>query len=225
VSDSKESAPGLEIPWRAVIVAAIVCLAVALLYGRVDKHALQERATELNGTVCFALLTVLPLAGFPVSVLHVAAGIRFGVKLGLILVPVSILLQLLASYALVHVWHDAFERHLASVRKRIPPGAHGAVCLFTLLVPGVPYFAKNYVLPLIGVPLRTYLLWCLPMHAVRCVIPVMLGGESQQLTPARLIALGLYALALMGASWWTYRRLQSQLSSRRSAAGGRKRRA
>lgn len=214
-----------EIPWKLIGLAVVGCVALVLLYGQIDKEAIHERAAELNGWVAFALLVILPLAGFPVSVLHVAAGIRFGVKLGLLLVPLSILIQLLASYALVHLFHDTFERRLASVRKRIPRAAHGAMTLFTMLLPGVPYFAKNYVLPLIGVPLPIYLLWCFPLHAVRSVLPVVLGGESRELTPGRVTVLALYGLAIVGASWWTYRRMKTQLAGPPPAAGDRKPRA
>src|SRR4029077_5828666 len=104
----------------------------------------------------FALLVVLPLIGVPASMLHVAAGIRFGAPLGFGLVVVSIALQLLASYAIVHTWRSHFEksRWLDRVRKRIPTGAQTSVCAFTVLLPGAPFAAVNYVLPLLGVPLR-----------------------------------------------------------------------
>jgi len=210
------------LPWKSILIGLAVCVGLALAYRQIDLKAVQERAARLNGFAVFALLTVLPLLGFPVTVVHVAAGIRFGVKLGLILVPVSILLQLLASYALVHLWHDLFARRLATVQKRIPRGAHSAVSIFTVLLPGVPYFAKNYVLPLVGVPLRTYLACCLPIHVVRCALPVILGAKSHELTPARWIAVVAYALILLGVSWWTYRRLRVQLEGRPPAASGRK---
>jgi uncharacterized membrane protein YdjX (TVP38/TMEM64 family) len=222
---SKSSAAALHaFPWRRALSAiALIGLLAALLYHEVDMEAVHRYAERLPGGVAFLLLTVLPLLGFPASLLHVVAGIRFGIPLGLALVAASILLQLLASYALVHRFHDRFAHWLAPVRERIPEGAHASICVLTVLLPGAPFAAVNYVLPLLGVPLRTYLLCCLPLHVLRSTVTVTFGDQSDKLTGARLVVLASYALLILGASWWTYRRLRVQLGDRPSAADGRKR--
>lgn len=208
------------LPWRRALGVVLIAAALLLLLRReIDIQAVHAHADRLNGLVAFALLTVLPLLGFPVSLLHIAAGIRFGVALGLPLVALSILLQLLASYGLVHVFHDRFARLLGPIRRRIPSGAHSSICIFTTLLPGAPYVAVNYVLPSLGVPLRTYVLCCLPVHTLRSTITVTLGDQSDRLTPMRLALLGGYAVLILGASWWTYRRVRSQLENPRSTAG------
>jgi uncharacterized membrane protein YdjX (TVP38/TMEM64 family) len=204
-----------------VTVAAVVA-GIALLYHQVDLDQVRDTAEKLNGGVAFALLTLLPLVGFPVSVLHVAAGVRFGVPLGLALVWLSILLQLLACYGLVHWKRRFFAKRFKSLRDKVPKGAHASVTVFTMLIPGAPFFAQNYTLALIGVPLRLYLPICLPMHAARSSIAVILGGESQHLTPARLLLLLLYVAAVLGASWWAWRRIRSTLGDRPVVASGRK---
>lgn len=212
-----------RLPWRKVAgVAVVLAIAAALVFRHIDIEALHASADRLPGIVAFALLTLLPLVGFPASILHVAAGIRFGQGLGLALVALSILLQLLASYALVHLFRERFTRWLAPVRKKIPSGAHASVCVLAVLLPGAPFTAINYVLPLLGVPLRTYLLCCLPLHVLRSTVTVTFGGQSDHLTPGRLAALVAYALLILGASAWTYRRVRSQLESPPPAAGGRR---
>jgi uncharacterized membrane protein YdjX (TVP38/TMEM64 family) len=211
------------VPWRAVITfAVIMAVGLFLLRQQVDIQDIHAYADRLNGGIAFALLVVLPLIGFPASILHVAAGIRFGVPLGLPLVALSILLQLLASYALVHLFRDRFERRLAPLKQRIPSGAHPSICVLTVLLPGAPFAAINYVLPLVGVPLRTYLLCCLPIHALRSTITVTLGDQSDRLTAARLAVFAAYALLILGASWLTYRRVKSRLEGQPSEADGRK---
>jgi uncharacterized membrane protein YdjX (TVP38/TMEM64 family) len=204
--------------WRAIVLGLVVCVGGGLLYQQIDIDAVHARAEQLNAALAFVLLTLLPLVGFPVTVLHVVIGIRFGGGMGMLLVGVSILLQLLASYALVHVFKDKFARRLKPLRKKIPQGAHGAMCLFAMLLPGVPYFAKNYVLPVLGVPLRTYLLVCLPIHVVRSGVAVFFGDSSDDLTPARMGALALYLCTALFASWWFFRRLRSQMESPPTAA-------
>lgn len=191
-------------------------------YGDID--AVHAAADRLNPVVAFALLVFLPLVGFPASILHVVAGIRFGGKLGMLLVSISILLQLLASYAIVRIWRERLDRSrwLKQVRARLPEGTHSSICILAVLLPGAPYAAINTVLPLIGVPLRTYLLCCWPIHTLRSTITVTLGDQSDRLTPSRLAVLAVYALAIFAASWWTYRRMKAQLEGQPSVAGGRK---
>lgn len=223
MSAKKNPAP-LQLPWRRMLAGFVtIALILALVFKRVPMDTIHAYANRLNGGVAFLLLTVLPLVGFPASVLHVAAGIRFGLKLGLALVAASIFLQLLASYALVHLFHDRFEHRLAPLRQRIPSGAHPSICVLAVLLPGAPFAAINYLLPLLGVPLRTYLLCCLPLHVLRSTVTVTFGDQSDKLTAARAVVLALYALLILGGSWWTYRKLRGQLSNPPPAANGRKR--
>jgi uncharacterized membrane protein YdjX (TVP38/TMEM64 family) len=210
------------LPWlRIAAIVVVIGLLVAVFHGRIDVDAVHRYAERLNGAVAFGLLVLLPLLGFPASVLHVAAGLRFGVGLGLMLVSLSIGLQLLASYALVHACRDRFAARFERLRRRIPAGAHVSVAIFAVLLPGAPFAAVNYVLPLLGIRLRTYLLCCWPLHTLRSTITVLLGGELAQFSPTRLIVLGAYALVLTAVSAWTYHRLRRQLGYPPAAADDR----
>jgi uncharacterized membrane protein YdjX (TVP38/TMEM64 family) len=214
-----------DLPWRKIATYALITGAIAaLIYSQLDIETVQAQAARMPAWVAFLLLLVLPLVGFPVSLLHIAAGIRFGAPLGLTLVAISILLQLLASYAIVHRWRDRFERAtwVKKVRERIPEGAHSSVTVFTVLLPGAPFAAINYVLPLVGVPLRTFVLCAWPLHILRSTITVLLGDQAAHFTATRLAVLIGYALLILAASWWTYRRMQSQFSGPPRAADGRK---
>ena len=122
------------------MVAAGFAAVLILVHQLIDIEAVHARAEELNGWVAFGFLAILPLVGFPVSVLHIAAGIRFGAGWGMLIVSGSILLQLLASYAIVHHWRDWLEktRWIRRLRERVPEGAHTSICVFTVLLPGAP---------------------------------------------------------------------------------------
>lgn len=212
-------------PWRGLLaIAAGYALVAVVLYHLFDVEQVHAAAARLPGGAAFALLVVLPLLGVPASVLHVAAGIRFGAALGFGLVVLSIALQLIASYAIVRVWRKRFERArwLMRLRQRIPSGAHASVCAFTVLLPGAPFAAVNYSLPLLGVPLRTLLCCALPLHALRATVTVALGDQSGHLTAMRLGVLLAYALLILGTCAWMFRRLQSRFADPRPAADGRK---
>lgn len=207
---------------RLWLIVVAVIAGLVLINHAVDLESIRTKATAMNGPLAFVCLTFLPLVGFPVSVLHVVAGVRFGIPLGLTLVWTSIFFQLLTSYGLVHWRRRFFARRFKSVRDKIPKGAHVPVTVFTMLIPGAPFFAQNYTLPLIGVPLRIYLGICLPMHAARSSIAVILGGQSHQLTPGRVLLILAYCGAILGASWWALRRLQTTLGDQPPVESGRK---
>jgi uncharacterized membrane protein YdjX (TVP38/TMEM64 family) len=214
-----------DLPWGKIASFALVIGAISIVvYSRIDVEAVHQRAARFHGGIAFLLLLVLPLFGFPVSLLHIAAGVRFGAGAGMALVSLSILIQVVASFAIVRIWRRHFEhaRWLQRIRRRIPEGAHASVCIFTLLLPGVPYAAVNYVLPLIGVPLRIFVACAWPLHTLRSTVTVIFGDQSAQLTVARLAVLLVYALMIVGASWWTYRRMQSRFEDPPPVAGDRK---
>jgi uncharacterized membrane protein YdjX (TVP38/TMEM64 family) len=204
--------------WAWVCAALAVCIGLGFLYRMIDVQALHERAQHMNGFAVFAVMTVLPMFGFPVSILHVAAGVRFGTGLGLVLTTLSILIQLLASYALVKAAPDFFSRLVEPLRKRLPKAAHTPLTQFTMLLPGAPYFAQNYVLPLVGVPLGTYLLWSFPLHVVRSIVGVIFGHESADLTPMKLVGFGIYSVAIGLTCAWSFRRLQRQMKDQPATA-------
>lgn len=218
-----------KIPWstllhspRIWITVVLLIAGLGLLYHRVDIEQVHATARKLPGWLCFGLMVVLPLVGFPASVLHLGAGLRFGTSLGLALVWFSILIQLLASYVLVRWNHAFFARRFKAVRSRIPRGAHAPVTLFTMLIPGAPYFAQNYILPVIGVPLRLYLAISLPIHCIRSTVAVIVGGHTQNLTPGRVLAMLAYGATILAASWWALRRLKTTLGDQSPVANGRK---
>ncbi len=209
----------------AIALVIVACAAIAFLYSRLDIAEIHRRSEAINGVLVFVLMTVLPLFGFPVTVTLAVAGLRFGLPLGLALVSLSIVLQLLASYALVKLSPKMFARHFEPLRKRLPEGAYTPVTQFTLLLPGVPYFAKNYVLPLIGVPLGTYMLWGVPIHIARSIVSIAFGDMSDNLTPLRILGFAAYFVVITVTCTWSFRRLQAQMKDQQSTAGGRKRRA
>lgn len=194
-----------------IVVAILACVGITLLYRQIDVAALHERAKGINGALIFTLMVVLPLVGFPVSVGHAVAGVRFGLGLGLALVAMSIVLQMLLSYALVKAMPKLFAKRFEGIRKRLPHGAHTPVTQFTMLLPGVPYFAQNYVLPVIGVPLGTYLRWGVPIHIAKSIVGVIFGDMSDDLTPGRIAGFVAYTVFTTVACAWAFQRLQAQM--------------
>jgi uncharacterized membrane protein YdjX (TVP38/TMEM64 family) len=212
--------PMLRKNWPKIALAVLVIAGIAALYSRIDVHRVHDYFQSWPGWALFLAIVILPLLGFPVTVLHVIAGMRWGPRWGIAIVAIAILLQLFASYALVSLFRRPFERQFAKLRARLPQTAHGPMTLFTLLLPGVPFFAKNYVLPIAGVPLGTYLMWAFPIHTLRSSIAVIFGHESDQLTPWRIAGFAAYAVAITLSFAWAFRRLRAAVGDRPPAANG-----
>ena len=196
-----------------------VLVGVTLGYRNIDIEAMHRRAESLDGLAVFAAMVLLPLVGFPVTIVHAVAGARFGIGLGCTLVAVATFLQLLGAYGLVRLAPGFFSRWLEPLRKRLPTGTHTPVTLFTMLLPGVPYSGQIYVLPLIGVPLGTYLLWSLPINVARSVVGVTFGEISSDLTPARLAGFVAYFVCITIACTWAFRVLRRKMREGENAPG------
>lgn len=190
-----------------------VCIAFALLHRQLDIATLHARAREMNGALVFGLMVVLPLVGFPGTVVQAVAGLRFGFGLGFALVALSVVLQMLAAYAVVSAAPKFFGARLEPLRRRLPQTAHTALTQFTMLLPGVPHWAKYYVLPLVGVPLRTYLLWGGSIHIATSAASVLVGNLGEHFTTGRLVAFIVYVAVTTLACAWAFRRLRAQVAA------------
>ncbi len=209
-------------PWfLAIIVVAALLL---WFFGRSTLADLHERAGDFNAAAVIAALLILPLVGVPVSVLHAVTGARFGLPMGMALVALSIAFQLVASYLIVLAAPKFFAKRFAWLRGRLPTSAHRSLTLFTMLLPGAPYFAQNYVLAGAGVPFGIYFGYSFFIHVVRSVVGVIFGEWSGDLTPMRAAVFVTYAIVVTLACGLAFRRLRDQWRNPPKAAGGRKRR-
>jgi uncharacterized membrane protein YdjX (TVP38/TMEM64 family) len=212
-------------PLRLGLAAIGVALIVVFICfrGVFDLAWMHDRAAEFNGVVVFLGLTVLPLLGFPVSVLHAVAGAKFGLGLGMALVGVSLAIQLTASYAIVRVAPKFFARRFDWLHRKLPPATHRSLTLFTLLLPGAPFFAQNYVLAVAGVPFRIFFSFSMPINFCRSFVGVIFGEWSDNMTPLRITLIAVYAVAITVTCGLAFRRLRAQLQNPRRGANDRKR--
>jgi uncharacterized membrane protein YdjX (TVP38/TMEM64 family) len=214
-----------RLPRRLLWIGGVLLVAFVLLglFGRSSLARLHERAGEFNGVLVVLALLVLPLVGFPVSVLHAVTGAKFGWPAGMAIVAVSIAAQMAASYGIVRLAPRFFARHFEWLRRRLPPATHGPLTLFTVLLPGAPYFAQNYVLAVVGVPFRIFFGYAFPLNVSRSLVGVIFGEWSGEMTPARTAIFVAYAAVVTVACGLAFRRLRSRLKNQPPAAGGRKR--
>ncbi|HEY4248486.1 MAG TPA: hypothetical protein VGM64_16800 [Lacunisphaera sp.] len=205
--------------WRTLTTIAVVAIGLSLAWGRIDIDQVHQQAKHIPAVWAFLLMVTLPLLGCPASIVNLGAGIRFGIAGGLPLVATAIVLHQVTAFFLVRWKPEIFGHLVDPIRRRLPKGSHSAVAVFSALLPGVPYWMQVYSMPLIGVPLKTILCCCAPLHTMRSLIALIGGGVSGHLTKGWLIGLGSYSLMLMSVCAYAGRRIRMHL-----AQGHRRRR-
>jgi len=203
------------VTWRRLWLGALglVLLAALAWWGNsIDLPALHARAKLLPAWSAFGMLTLLPLVFFPVSLLHIAAGVRFGIAGGIAAVAFSTFLQITLAWLLVRLSPQLFDRLLLRWKVRLTAKSHPSLVVLSCLLPGLPYTAQLYVLPLLNVPLRLIVLIGVPIHTVRAIVSIIGGDISGRLTPTNLALLALYFVIVSGLTVVAVRRLHSSLA-------------
>jgi uncharacterized membrane protein YdjX (TVP38/TMEM64 family) len=191
----------------------VVMLAVVAMFWRsIDMHAIHEHAERMPAVWAMVLIVLLPLVGFPVSWLHIAAGVRFDFWPGLAVVLVTSLIQNALAWSLVQIVPTRYFKRLDPWRKKLEGAGHRDAILFCGLVPGLPYAVQLYLLPVIGVPLRSFCVGCALLTTVRASATILLGKMSDDLSPTRIAWLAAYYTILTGTSFYILRRLRRSLT-------------
>lgn len=194
----------------AVLLGVLVFLVVR--GGDLERFHAWMRSVPAPGVA--GLVFALPLAGFPVSALHLAAGLRFEFWPALLLVATATLAQHAAAWALVRALPAAWFARLAPWRERLAGAGHAEAAVLCALVPGMPYSVQLYLLPAMGAPLRVLARVSVPLHTARASVTILLGTLSADFTPARGVALAAYYAAVFTVCGFALRRLRRRLAGR-----------
>lgn len=196
---------------RTVFAAAAV-IAISLLWGRIDIADLHARARQWPGVAVIAATTVLPLIGFPVSWLHLVAGVRFDFAGGMLVVAVTSVLHHVLGWALTRMLPAHFFRRLEPWRQRLRGAGHRDATLLCCLLPGMPYTVQLYLMPLLGVPFSLMFGLSAALHTARAVVTILLGDISDNLTPAKIAVLAIYYCVLFAGSALALRGLRRSMA-------------
>jgi len=112
---------------------------------------------------------------------------------------------------------EPLERWLQKRRYRLPElsaGEDACVALMAVLVPGPPYFVRNYLLAVSGIPLRIYFWVCWPVYVLRSCIVIFLGDFSNGLSTKRIVILTVVFVLKVGVCALLLQRLRARFRSR-----------
>ena len=187
---------------RKILAAVLLCGVGAFLALNVNFAEARQWLERVDGAWFFLFLAVLPILGFPLSVLQILVGAKFGFWTGMSVTAAAMCVHLLGAHWVGSGFlKEPVSRLLSRTRFRLPEVRSNEQSVLGFLVPLLPgsYTVKNYLMVLGGVSLRTLLCVCLPVYAVRASSGIFLGGISGHLTPwliALLVAGKIVAIVL-----------------------------
>ena len=206
------AARGSRTVWVKAMVVVAGLMAVGLLWRRFDVKELYQVARGQSGGVVFLVMVILPLVGFPVSWLHVVAGMRFGFLGGGVVVAVTGVLHHVLGWMLVRALPERFFRRLAPWRRRFASTSCRDVTLLCGLLPGMPYVVQLYLLPAIGTPFPLMFGLSAALHTARALVTIYVGDASEDLTWTRMGMIVFYYVVLFTVSLLALRRLRGSMA-------------
>lgn len=222
-----ESARTQRRRWITGVIVALIAAALVVLYLKsdFDLERLTNRIAEFNPIIVFILMATLPVGGFSVAVVYLVAGIKFGPVLGGVAVAGATAVHLLATHWICQTVLRAPLQRFLKRRKHelphVPEGENASVAAMAALVPGLPYFSRNYLLALTDVPLRVYFWVCLPIYVIRSYLVILLGDLGTDLNPKTFSILAtVYVIKLSICAyllWRIRKRFKLAKGSKRTA--------
>lgn len=199
---------------RTIIVLSLLIAGgwfVQLHHHDISQEAIIAFGERIHTAWFLILFFILPLLGFPLSILLVLAGIRFGFAGGMAASAVAVFFHNFTAYHICHgFFRDPMRNFLERAGYAIPPISPGhrvrLTALFTA-IHGPPYFAKLYLLALTDIPFLIYFWVGAPVYLIFCVIPVGAGSAATQFDATWIYAI-ITALAIFSlGGYWLRRRI------------------
>jgi uncharacterized membrane protein YdjX (TVP38/TMEM64 family) len=188
---------------RRRIAIVVIAVGIAALFAVITHLGGGERWKEtmnaLPPAALLACFAILPLTGFPVTLLLLAVGAHFGFWPGLAVTAAATAVHLLVSYPLSGVFRRPVTALLAKAGWTLPRLDRRSSWPFSTwlaLAPGLSYALKNYTPALAGAPFTIYFLTYYPIHMITSVLGLLLGGATMNFSwPLAFGVLG-YAIAM-----------------------------
>ncbi|MBS7456106.1 hypothetical protein [Coralloluteibacterium stylophorae] len=203
------------VPWGSVVLVAALPLAAVAgwRWAGLDLDAAQDLLRDLAPVPFFVAMAVLPALGVPITPFFIIAGMRFGVAGGLGGSAIALAANLVLCYWLAHSGLRPWLRRWLRRHQRTLPDYAGArtdawrFALMVKLAPGVPLFAKHYLLGVARVPFPIYATCAFAISGIYGIAFVVLGESALDGDLGQaLVALAAVMLLVLGLGWWRRRR-------------------
>lgn len=177
------------------VVLLLSAIGLVIFYTDIEWATITDVLNGLNAWAVLPVMAILPIFGFPISVVYLFAGLRFGPLWGGVVVAGVTAVHLIGTYAIgrsvlrgpLHRYIERKHVHLPQV----PPDEHVPVAVIGALVPGLPYFVRNYLLVFAGLSFRSLFWVCLPMYVARSYVTILLGDMGTDPSRSKFLILAI----------------------------------
>lgn len=203
----------------AALVTALAAAGLLLwrFRDRLDADRWIAYGDRLPLPVLLVAFLLLPLAGVPISIFLVLAGMRFGLGMGMAVSTLCIFFHNMVAYKITHgTFRRRLRNWLEHRGRSIPPIREERRALYTGIfaaVSGPPYALKLYLLALTDVPFRIYLWVGATTYSAFSLIPVAAGAVASEVKPVWILALVAGAALLSYGVHWIVGRLGARVST------------
>ncbi|MGW8161286.1 MAG: TVP38/TMEM64 family protein [Desulfobulbales bacterium] len=188
----------------ALIIGAVIMIFLGYIFIAYNPSAWLTENT--NPVVFTVLMALLPIAGIPISIFLVLVGMIFGIPLGIAVTGILILFHMTVTYYLVHSLFRPLVLRLLN-RSHIsvpwlPNRGNKRLAFIFMLIPGLPYAIKNYLLVLSGIPFLPYIIISWLAQFVLSLPFIMLGRAVMKMDPVILaVAISTILLGFGGQNY------------------------
>lgn len=182
-----------KIDSRIPLALCLVLLAAGFLFysSEIKQLFALIRNENLHPAYLVAAFLILPVLFFPFSALLIVIGLRFDMWAGILILFAAMPVHLAVSYYLARqVFHDRLKKY---ARRRfqldfqVPQRRQTQFSFLFMVIPGLPYTVKNYLLPLSGIPFGKYLLISWLVQGTMGIPFVVLGDAASKWNVALLL--------------------------------------
>ncbi len=188
---------------RALNIVLLTCalvfliFLVACLFSSEARHILKSFVSQIQDPyIFFPLMAVLPVLGCPLSVFLVPLGLQYNLGTGLLvlaaLTPIHLVLTwVLANSFLRRPIEDLLKRKGYSIPE-IPKDKIIPATFLGMAVPGPPFFLKNYLMVLAGIPFGPYFFIGWFVHFLLNAYWIVISGAVHGLNRGFLVLVFLF---------------------------------
>lgn len=212
-----------------VICCIAACLVVGyFLAGSPDLRDLFQyiKNPQIHPAALLFAFFILPLFGFPVSILLVLLGLRFGSLMGILSMFLIMPLHLLVSFSVARSVFGEWIKKIAGEKRlhrlQVPEHRQLEFSFVFMAVPGLSYAMKNYLLPLSGVKFRYYFFLGWLMQAVMGIPFVILGKAPTNWNPRLILAVVLIFALIYVLMKWGQKRYRNMMEASEQKNGMKK---
>ena len=205
---------------RTAIMISCILVSVAAVYvltGFPDVRDLFRymKSPQIHPAALLSAFFILPLFGFPVSVLLVLLGLRFGSAFGLLFMFLIMPLHLAVSFSVARSVFGEWIKKIAGEKRvqglQVPEHRHLEFSFLFMAVPGLSYAMKNYLLPLSGVRFRYYFFLGWLVQGVMGTPFVILGKAPVDWNPYLVAGAVLIFLLIYVVMKWGQKRYRNMM--------------